>query len=89
MTTAERLREAHAEAQNAFHVMLEAGTFGDPDHPLTRFYIEAERHVDTVLEYAQWERAKAEMDALIASDIIGDPALALGDHFAFPNGVGR
>lgn len=86
MTTADRLREAHDEAQALFHAMLVSNAYGDPDAPETRRYVEAERHVDTILEYAQWERAKAEMDALIASDIIGDPALALGDHHV---GVGR
>lgn len=86
MDTVTRLQAAHREAQRAFGDMIAANAYGDPEAPETRRYIEAERHVDTILEYAQWERAKAELDALIAADIIGDPALALGDHHV---GVGR
>lgn len=83
MTTTDRLREANAEAQALFHAMLDANAYGDPDAPETRRYVEAERHVDTILEYAQWERAKAQLDALTAAD------LAAGDHFVYNAPVGR
>ena len=74
MTTATRLARAHEAAQAAFHDMLTEGAFPDPDHPLTRAYVAAERLVDSILVGAQWERAKTELDRLQA-----------GDHFRYPD----
>ena len=68
MDTATRLREAHAEAQSRFHEMFTAGVYGDPYHDLTRAYVAAERRVDDAIADAQWEVAKATMDALQAAD---------------------
>lgn len=74
-----RLYEAGTVAQHAFHEMLEARCYSDPDDPRTRAYVAAERLVDELLVEAQWEKAKAELDRLQAIDI---EELAKGDHFA-------
>lgn len=77
--TADRdLIEANAYAQLRFHDMIVADVQGDPDHPLTRAYVAAERRQDDVLRNLQWEKAKAELDALAA-----------GEHFLRPAEVGR
>lgn len=75
MDTATRLVRANDAAQAAFHDMLTEGVFPDPEHPLTRRYVAAERLVDSILVDAQWERSKAELDVAIA------------EHYLFPEGV--
>jgi hypothetical protein len=66
--TAALLAEANAHAQRRFHAMLEAKVFGDPENPLTRQYVLAERVVDDLLGEAQWEASKAAMDEAQAGD---------------------
>lgn len=79
MDIASRLFEAHTAAQFRFREMLIAGCYSDANDPRTIAYIVAERLVDSILVDAQ---GKAAQDGL-------DAALADGDHFVFPAGVGR
>ena len=78
MDTSTLLAQAHREAQRRFAEMLDAQAYGDPNHPLTLAYVSAERVVDAMLGDAQWERSKAELDALQLADLLADP----GDHYA-------
>jgi hypothetical protein len=80
----QRLKDAHAEAQAAFHVMVDAKVYGNPNAPETRAYRTAERLVDVLIADAQWEVAESELAAVIAAD----PDFA-GDHHVYPAGVGR
>lgn len=82
MDTATRLDRANDAAQTAFHDMLTAGVFPDPDHTLTRAYVQSERLVDSILVDAQWEKAKAKLDAAIAADPEYAARLAVNDAFA-------
>lgn len=79
MDTAE-LQWANAIAQLRFKRMLDHGVYGDPTAPATVAYVAAERRVDDLLRNAQWERAKAELDATIAAETAAE--LAAGDHYA-------
>lgn len=74
--TAALLAEANAYAQRRFAAMLDAKTYSDPEAPETRAYVQAERVIDDLLGEAQWEKSKAEFDALQTAD------LAAGDHYA-------
>jgi hypothetical protein len=76
--TADRIKAAWDEAQEAFHAMLEAKVYGDPNAPETRAYNTAERHLDNLLADAQFARAQAALEDAIA-----------GDHHVYPMGVGR
>lgn len=80
--TAAALDVAHGRARRAFLEMLYTRTYSDPNHPLTKAYVAAERVVDELLVAAQGEAAFAAMDALVAED-------AAGDHHFYPAGVGR
>jgi hypothetical protein len=79
MTTvsADRIKAAWNEAQEAFHDMLDANVYGDPNAPETRAYVTAERHLDNLLADAQFAEVQAQLDA------------ALSDHYVYPAGVGR
>ena len=70
------IRGAWGDAQSAFHAMIEAGVYSDPNAPETRAYVEAERALDVLLAGAQaiYARRDNPMD---------------GDHHVYPNGVGR
>jgi hypothetical protein len=81
---AARIHAAWQEAQEAFRLMLDAKVYGDPAAPETRAYVTAERHLEMLLEDAQFAEAQAQMDRLIETRY--DPTLALGDHHI---GVGR
>jgi hypothetical protein len=76
--TADRIKAAWDEAQEAFHAMLEANVYGDPNAPETRSYVTAERHLDNLLADAQFAEVQAQLDAALA-----------GDHHVYPMGVGR
>lgn len=75
------LSAAHSRAAFAFREMLEARSYGDPNHPRTKAYVASERVVDELLVAAQGEAAFAAMDALVED-------LAAGDHFRYADGVG-
>jgi hypothetical protein len=76
--SADRIKAAWNEAQEAFHAMLDANVYGDPNAPETRAYNTAERHLDNLLADAQFARAQAALEDAIA-----------GDHHVYPMGVGR
>lgn len=68
MADTEVLEQANTETQRRFRAMVEAGVYGDPNHPLTLAYVRAERQQDSVIKNAQWEAAKSAMDALQSAD---------------------
>lgn len=79
-------------AQDLMRAMLDAGVQGDANAPLTMAYVSAERVVDALDGFprsgVEWEKAKAELDALIAGDTDADPDFDdRGNHFLFPEGV--
>jgi hypothetical protein len=76
--TADRIKAAWDEAQEAFHAMLSANVYGDPNAPETRAYVTAERHLDNLLADAQFAEVQAQLQNALA-----------GDHHVYPMGVGR
>lgn len=75
------LDRANSRAQRRFRKMLTAWLrTGSWDTLETRLYTQAERTTDALTVEAEWEQAKAELDALIDADRESDPAVSY--HFA-------
>lgn len=70
------LDRAHARAQRRFRAMVDHHAFPIPSAPETRLYVQAERLVDALIDEAQWEQVKAEMDELIRADMEQDSHVA-------------
>lgn len=93
---AARIHAAWQEAQEAFHLMLDANVYGDPTAPETRAYLTAERHLDNLLEDARFAESQAQLERALEArpacdhhgwdHVAPDPSLALGDHHV---GVGQ
>lgn len=59
---------ANTRAQRRFAAMLDAHVIADPWARETRLYAQAERLMDSLIEQARWEHAKAELDAVLEAD---------------------
>jgi hypothetical protein len=64
--TTARIKAAWDEAQDAFHAMIDANVYGDPNAEETRAYVTAERHLDNLLADAQFAEVQAQLEYALA-----------------------